>query len=102
MAGEDGRLPLHVWGERRQRDALLRRAPQRLGFRELAASAPSIRRRAGAFEVREGTPADRPYHLGGHRRRGGVGAPLRHPNAGFAACAHALLALAETPTELIH
>jgi hypothetical protein len=27
----------------------------------------SIRRRAGAFEVREGTPADRPYHLGGHR-----------------------------------
>jgi hypothetical protein len=28
---------------------------------------PSIRRRAGAFEVREGTPADRPYHLGGHR-----------------------------------
>jgi hypothetical protein len=41
--------------------------PQRLGFRELSASAPAIRRRPGTLEVRESTPVDRPYHPGGLR-----------------------------------
>src|SRR3712207_5725727 len=35
MASEDGPLTLHAWGEREQRDTLLRMAPQRFGFREL-------------------------------------------------------------------